>query len=332
MSLKQHTPVSNQPSAESTLVQGTVFRPPFPRHPAKAASTELRRGAPPQQQQPPAPPEKAVQEIHGETENIQGYDQPGPETLLSGEWTAPTAALPDVGQASFGPPPPTAETVHGFDDRVQIVDTGIYPWSAHASLLITANDYSTWIGTGWFIGPRTLATAGHCVYITNSGVPGRDGWVRSIQVMPGRNGALLPFGFVTTSSFYSVTGWTSSGDENYDYAAITVPTNMGNNTGWLGIGSWPDADLLTASGNIAGYPGDKPAGTQWYASRRISSVTPLKVYYDIDTAGGQSGTAVYRAIEGDRYGFAIHAYGGATVNSGTRINRAVYDNLVAWSA
>ncbi|MFI8369989.1 trypsin-like serine peptidase [Streptomyces sp. NPDC085466] len=328
MTQTHHTSVSNQPPTESALVQATVFRPP--NRPVPPPESALRPGSAPQQQKELSG--IPVQEIHGETEDIEGYDQPGPESLLSGEWTAPSAVLPDIGQASFGPPPSAAETVHGPDDRVQILNTAMYPWSAHASLLITANDYSSWIGTGWFIGPHTLATAGHCVYIKNSGVAGRDGWVRSIQVMPGRNGALLPFGFVTSSIYYSVTGWTVSGDENYDYAAINTPTNLGNITGWLGIGSWPDAELLATAGNIAGYPGDKPAGTQWYASRQISSVTPLKVYYDIDTAGGQSGTAVYRAIGGDRYGFAIHAYGGTTVNSGTRINRAVYDNLVAWSA
>ena len=63
----------------------------------------------------------------------------------------------------------------------------------HASLLITARDGSSWIGTGWFIGPRTLVTAGHVVYIENSGVPGRKEFVQSIQVMPGRKGPALPY-------------------------------------------------------------------------------------------------------------------------------------------
>ena len=108
-----------------------------------------------------------------------------------------TSELRDIGEASFGPPPVIAETVHGADDRVKINNTAIYPWRAHASLLITAADNSQWIGTGWFIGPHTLMTAGHVVYIKNSGVPGRDGWVKRIHVMPGRNGNALPYGSVT---------------------------------------------------------------------------------------------------------------------------------------
>ena len=87
-----------------------------------------------------------------------------------------------------------------------------------------------------------------------------------------------------------------------------------------------------AVGNISGYPGDKPSGTQWYDARKIDSVNPRKVFYDIDTAGGQSGSAVYRIVNGNRYAFAVHAYGGASANSGTRIVTPVFNNFVAWKA
>ena len=243
-----------------------------------------------------------------------------------------TAALRDIGEASFGAPPPVAETVHGPDDRKQITDTAKHPWRMHASLLVVARDNSQWIGTGWFIGPRTLITAGHVVHIKNSGVPGRDGWVKSVQVMPGRNGSTLPHGSVTSTSFRSVGGWTNTGDQNFDYGAIILPTDLGNATGWFGFGAYPDADLVASVGNISGYPGDKPGGTQWYDSRKIASVDARKVYSDIDTAGGQSGSAVYRIVGGNRMAFAIHAYGGAVTNSGTRINSEVYNNMVSWKA
>ena len=268
------------------------------------------------------------------TEAVKGFKlREITEASLAEIYTAPdTKDLHDIGEASFGPPPPRAEIVHGPDDRVQITNTAIYPWRAHASLLITARDGSRWIGTGWFIGPHTLMTAGHVVYIKNSGVAGRDGWVRSIDVMPGRNGGTLPYGTVRSSNFRSVTGWANNGDQNFDYGAIIIPTNLGTTTGWFGFGVYSDAALVASVGNISGYPGDKPAGTQWYDARRIASVNSRKVYYDIDTAGGQSGSAVYRLISGGRYGIAIHAYGGATTNSGTRIVRPVFDNMVAWKA
>jgi V8-like Glu-specific endopeptidase len=69
-------------------------------------------------------------------------------------------------------------------------------------------------------------------------------------------------------------------------------------------------------------------------ARRIASVGARKVFYDIDTAGGQSGSAVYRIKDGKRFAVGIHAYGvgSGQFNSATRINRPVFDNLQTWRA
>ena len=308
-----HAAVSNQPEEAALVVKKPVSKPPA-------------EGIEPKTVKPRADGAEAVAGFQLTKEMA---------AAMADVYTAPEkTALRDIAEASFGPPPPQAETVHGPDNRVRITTTSVYPWRAHASLLITAADNSQWIGTGWFIGPHTLMTAGHVVYIKGSGVPGRDGWVKRIQVMPGRNGSTLPYGSVTSTSLRSVTGWTNSasGDENFDYGAILLPTQLGNTTGWFGFGVYSDANLLGTVGNISGYPGDKPSGTQWYDARKIASVNSRKVFYDIDTAGGQSGSAVYRIISGARYAFAVHAYGGATTNSGTRIVTAMYNNMVAWKA
>lgn len=309
-----HTSVSNEPTeAEVAARKGAIEKPSEGSNP-KTGATEQGHEA------------------------VKGWKlRASLETASAAEiaevFTAPdTSGLRDIGEASFGAPLPVPTVVHGPDDRVQITATAIYPWRVHASLLITARDGSGWIGTGWFIGPHTLMTAGHVVFIKNSGVPGRDGWVRSIQVMPGRNGSALPYGSVTSTNFRSVKGWTVNGDETYDYGAILIPSNLGNTVGWFGFGAFSDAELTGSVANISGYPGDKPSGTQWYDAHRVASVGPRKVYYDIDTAGGQSGSAVYRIQSGGRYGVAIHAYGGAVTNSGTRITTPVFNNMLAWKA
>ena len=266
-----------------------------------------------------------------EGQEVESVAAVAAEAFGAGEAVPDLTGLRPIGEASYGAPS-GAEVVHGPDNRIQITNTGVYPWSVHASLLITARDGSRWIGTGWFIGPHTLATAGHVVYIKNSGVPGRDGWVQSIQVMPGRNGNTLPFGSVTTGNLRTVVGWSTNGDPNYDYGAIILPSDLGRSTGWFGFGAYSDATLVSSTVNISGYPGDKPTGTQWYHWNKVDSVGPRKVYYDIDTYGGQSGSSVYRIANGGRYGVAVHAYGGTVTNSGTRITKPVFDNFVAWKA
>jgi glutamyl endopeptidase len=241
-----------------------------------------------------------------------------------------TGGLYDIGAASFADPAIRMETVHGPDNRIRITDTDKYPWRLNASLLITARDGSQWVGTGWFVSPRTLITAGHCVYIKHSGSPGREGWVKSIQVMPGRNGKKLPYGSATSSQFWSVKGWADAGDENYDYGAVIIPTGLGTTVGAMGFAVYGDGELTSKVASVVGYPGDKEEGTLWYDTKEIASASASKVYYDIDTAGGQSGAAVYVIKDDQRIAVAVHAYGGPTTNSGTRISPPVFDNLMQW--
>ena len=177
---------------------------------------------------------KVEESFQGEDGNEQPFTKDGSEDvprpaarepgIAKEVWRLPdTSKLVDIGVATYGPPRPIQETVHGPDDRIRIKETSKFPWRANAALLITAADGSLWSGTGWFIGPRTLATAGHCVFIKGSGVPGRDGWVKTIQVVPGRDGQAAPYGAATSTVFWSVQGWVDAGDENYDYAAIVLP-------------------------------------------------------------------------------------------------------------
>jgi V8-like Glu-specific endopeptidase len=261
----------------------------------------------------------------GVIENVRGFSLPQ-ESAREATELETELNFPDVGEASF--PHEAREIVIGTDERRQITATANYPWRASASLLITARDGSRWIGTGWFIGPHTLMTAGHCVFIRSSDEE-RHGWARSIDVMPGRNGTELPYGRVTSTVLRSVVGWTEDGEQDYDYGAIILPTDLGDTTGWFGFGVYSDSTLLDSVGNIAGYPGDKPSGTMWYDAKRIGSVGPRRVSYEIDTAGGQSGSAVYRIVDGKRRAFAIHAYGG---NHGPRVVSPVYNNMANWKA
>ncbi|WP_439579189.1 trypsin-like serine peptidase [Elioraea sp.] len=230
----------------------------------------------------------------------------------------------DVGAESAMPPPVMPEIVHGTDDRVRVNNTTAYPYRTICHLEITAANGRSYIGSGAFIGPRVVLTAGHCIYIHADG-----GWARSVRVIPGRNGSSKPYGEAVGTNYRSVKGWTQSRNSDYDYGVIILPTALGNTVGWMGLADLAFTSLMGLNVNNSGYPGDKPYGTQWWNSNNILAVTGRRLYYRIDTMGGQSGSPVWRFKDGNRHIVGIHTTGG-TFNGATRVNEDVFKNLVAW--
>lgn len=233
--------------------------------------------------------------------------------------------------ASYDEPLPTEanEVIIGTDDRVRIMNTTLYPWRAICALRMTAADGTRWIGTGWLVGPRTVITAGHCVFMHNNG-----GWAKSIEVIPGMNGALRPYGSCVATTFRSVKGWTDSKNREYDYGAIILPENcrMGDRTGYFGYAVKDNGFLMASVLNLSGYPGDKGGSEQWFMSKKAKSVSGRVITYEIDTMGGQSGAPVWVKIGEERYCVGIHTNGHSSGNSATRIVKPVFDNIKAWKA
>lgn len=234
---------------------------------------------------------------------------------------------------------PGLDSVIGPDGRTRVTTTTTYPYRAIAKLSIKYPGSSSTYGcTGWFISPRVLATAGHCVYDSSKG-----GWASSITAYPGKNGSSNPYGSSTGHRFFSVTGWTEDGNWNYDYGAIQLNSALGDTVGWFGF-RWQSSNTFSGQYTVTGYPCDKPSGTMWKMSDNpgIKGVNTYHLFYAIDTYGCQSGSPVYHYYSSscsaggvDSCGVAIHSYGTGQspypqYNSGTRIREAVYNNLQSW--
>jgi len=232
------------------------------------------------------------------------------------------------------------ESVIGVDERTQILDTDDAPWRMICALDITA-PWGNFIGTGWFVGPRTIITAGHCVFDPNQ----MGGWASKIVVSPGRVGPDLEHGSFTCTRFSTTDKWRTAQDPDFDMAAIHIEAGDAwpAAKGWFGIASLPDEKLLSAMVNVSGYPGDRGNGTeQWWARNRVRAVTPRRIFYDVDTMGGQSGAPAYIVANpgAPPVVVGIHAYGiGGTpadikmeLNSAPRIIPEVADLIKGWIA
>lgn len=220
------------------------------------------------------------------------------------------------------------EVILGTDDRVRITKTADIPWRRICALRITFPTGAVYRGTGFLIGPRAVATAGHCVYLHNQG-----GWARKVEVIPGSDGSTKPFGSAEVTHLRSVGGWVNGRKPESDYGCIVLPNGAfgGRNLGSFAISAMSPQAIVAKPAVLAGYPGDKPFAEMWGMARRIKAVGPTTLGYDIDTMGGQSGAPVYIKRNGARTVVGIHNYGSSGGNSATRVTRPVARRLSAWS-
>jgi V8-like Glu-specific endopeptidase len=241
-----------------------------------------------------------------------------------------------------GPIRPPFESVIGVDERIRILDTDLAPWRMICALRMQGASGAGAIGTGWFIGPRTVLTAGHCVFSNYF----FGGWASTIEVIPGLNGTgpadvSRPYGCVSSQRFSSLDRWTESEDADFDMGCIHLDEPLGVKVGWFSLGALPPERLESFLVNVSGYPSDRGAGEEQYHGRnRVLQVTERRLFYEVDTYGGQSGAPVWIHEEEGAPPLAVgvHAYGtggtpanlNVTANSAPRIIPEVLERLTEW--
>jgi glutamyl endopeptidase len=228
------------------------------------------------------------------------------------------------------------ESVIGPDDRIRVLDSETFPWRMVCSLKINGT-VGGGIGTGWFAGPKTIITAGHCVFH-----PSLGGWAKEIVVFPGRFESEIPFPKnpayqkpIVSRRFSAVKGWTEDLNTDFDYAAIHIDDPVGTETGWFSIAVLENDALKDLLVNVAGYPADRDFGrNQYFCADKIEKVQSNRFFYAADTYGGQSGGPAWFQDDSDQpVVIGIHSYGvggSFTLNSATRINDEIFNVLKSW--
>jgi V8-like Glu-specific endopeptidase len=113
---------------------------------------------------------------------------------------------------------------------------------------------------------------------------------------------------------------------------VKLNEDIGTEVGWAALNALEHDELESMEVNVTGYPLSKsplsiafriPSYNKYTMNGRITKVSKHKLYHDIDTSGGQSGSCVWRINkDGEIEVVGVHTTGGSKIegNGAVRIN------------
>lgn len=217
--------------------------------------------------------------------------------------------------------------IWGTDDRWKIEDTIAFPWRTKVRLFVKwPNIEEPRVCSGSLIGPKSILTAGHCVYRSANG-----GWASWVRAVPALDRTYMPFADAGAARFNSVSNWTVDEDLDFDYALITLDRRVGEATGWTGLCSITDSSWENRLFDIGGYPDDKSGGTElWVASGIVLDYNSTNIYHNASTVSGMSGAGMDPWGLTSAYTCAVHSGSNSQYNRATRITNARFSRINGW--
>lgn len=237
------------------------------------------------------------------------------------------------------PRPDALETViPDGSDREAVDDAAAFPWRMVCALTIEAPNGLTAHGTGWLAGPRTVITAGHCLFHPTD----LGGLATSVTVAPGLRPDGATFGPFEGANFRVLPQWLNAMNVEFDVGALTLNTDVGTDAGFFASAVRSASDLEPLFAHVSGYPLDLGGGTrQFHHRHRVRTARGRRLFYTVDTNQGQRGAPVWivDSDAGPPLVVGIHTYGDDQTppdlkpsNSATLVTPEVQAQIAAWVA
>ena len=224
-------------------------------------------------------------------------------------------ALP-LARAAVAPGARVAATIPPGSSLQEVAHPGDFPWCSHVELILTLPTGERAVGTGWVIGPRTVITAGHCVY--------DGGWMLNISVTPG--GTDSGFETVAAVHFDVPDEWENgTGEERQksDIGVVHVRNPFPAPITPLNYAVYDDAEMGAITPgrlSVAGFPAN-PFGSFLVDRGDLTAFNAPFLHYNVETSRGQSGAPlVHWEDDNTPVAIGVHHF---NVNVAPNVNRAV---------
>ncbi|MBY0272318.1 MAG: trypsin-like serine protease [Alphaproteobacteria bacterium] len=221
-----------------------------------------------------------------------------------------------------------------FDKQLLVATPHLYPWVIHGHMNMVFSSGVEGRGTATLIGKNRLLTAGNCFYDAEEG-----GLITEATIYFGRHGNRF-LKQANIERFIIHPGYLQN-DENYDFAVARISEDIGQELGYASLVVFNDATLKNEMVAVTGYPGAKgffntkfnlPSYHMYSITGPIVSHRKHKIYYHIDTHGGQSGAGVWTVSAEDIVQcLAVHTARRREEGTGAvRINDENYRIIADW--
>eukprot|EP01026_Neomeris_dumetosa_P021740 TRINITY_DN18937_c1_g1_i2.p1 TRINITY_DN18937_c1_g1~~TRINITY_DN18937_c1_g1_i2.p1 ORF type:complete len:426 (+),score=30.28 TRINITY_DN18937_c1_g1_i2:1943-3220(+) len=230
------------------------------------------------------------------------------------------------------------ETVLGFDSRTIVRDTQSYPYRV-VGRISSRYDGEPTSCTGTLVGPRTVATAAHCVQL--NGVRGTN-----FTFSPAQQNNLKPFREIEVIATQVLAAWLQDEISENDFAVMTLADDIGSRVGWMAVGF--QCDQTPQNLQTAGYPGDrdrtgKTMYTTWCNQTVINACpcvgqapgscivqTGGTFSHRCDTWKGQSGSPLWTEVGNSIQIRGFHSSGQIFSNTATYVGKILFNFLAEY--
>src|SRR5436190_3263637 len=121
-----------------------------------------------------------------------------------------------------------------------------FPWNAICKIRCKWNGEFSDGGTGFFVGPGTIVTAGHVLFQHDRG------WADEVDVQFARRQETLN---IRTTELRGTAGWISRREMHADYGAILISDKrITGQCGWFGVGVLADHAIEQHVFHLGGFP------------------------------------------------------------------------------